>query len=102
MQKFSTLKSSACLLASCAFITVASAQLPAKFRLADLAGSDLIDLPNVESDQAPAATPTIGKGMSLANVLIVWRYAGNPNILFVTSDIAFAYALNVGSNVVGS
>ena len=65
MQKFSTLKSSACLLASCAFITVASAQLPAKFRLADLAGSDLIDLPNVESDQAPAATPTIGKGMSL-------------------------------------
>ena len=65
MQKFSTLKSSACFLASCAFITVASAQLPAKFRLADLAGSDLIDLPNVESDQAPAATPTIGKGMSL-------------------------------------
>lgn len=65
MQKFSTLKSSACLLASCAFITVASAQLPAKFRLADLVGSDLIDLPNVESDQAPTTTPTIGKGMSL-------------------------------------
>jgi outer membrane protein TolC len=65
MQIFFTIKSSACFLASCAFITVASAQLPAKFRLADLAGNDLIDLPNIESDQASVATSTIGKGMSL-------------------------------------
>jgi outer membrane protein TolC len=52
-------------LASCAFITVASAQLPTKFRLADLAGQDLIDLPNVESDLPAPTAPLTDKSMGL-------------------------------------
>jgi outer membrane protein TolC len=65
MQKIISIKSSACFLASCAFITVASAQLPTKFRLADLAGKDLIDLPNVESDLPQTAAPLTDKSMGL-------------------------------------
>ncbi len=65
MKKIFSLKSSACLFASCAFIAAASAQLPAKFRLADLAGQDLIDLPNVESDLPQTATTPTDKSMGL-------------------------------------
>lgn len=65
MQKIISIKSSACFLASCAFITVASAQLPTKFRLADLAGQDLIDLPNVESDLPATNAPLTDKSMGL-------------------------------------
>ncbi len=65
MKKLFSLKSSACIFASCAFITTASAQLPPKFRLADLAGQDLIDLPNVETDLPQTATTGTDKGMGL-------------------------------------
>ena len=64
-QKMPAIKASLCFLATCAFISTASAQLPAKFRLADLAGQDLIDLPNVESDFPQTAEKPADKGMGL-------------------------------------
>lgn len=59
------LKAGFCLFAYSAFLSTASAQLPAKFRLADLAGQDLIELPNVESDFPQPTSQPSDKGMGL-------------------------------------
>jgi outer membrane protein TolC len=60
-----TIKASICFIASCAFLSLACAQVPTKFRLADLAGQDLIDLPNIESDFPQPVAQPIGNGMAL-------------------------------------
>jgi len=65
MPQKSLQKTTAYILASFAFVSIASAQLPSKLRLADLAGKDLIDLPNVDGDFANPKTQPTGKEMGL-------------------------------------
>ena len=65
MQKHFSFKASACFIASCAFVSLTFAQPQSKFRLADLAGQDLINLPNVESDFPQPTPQPIEKGMGL-------------------------------------
>lgn len=65
MHQKSLLKTTTYILASFAFVSIASAQLPSKLRLADLAGKDLIDLPNVDGDFANPKTQPTGKEMGL-------------------------------------
>lgn len=69
IQKNLALKASACFLAVSALVCSAHAQTVNKFRLADLAGQELIDLPNVDSDTAPANAPAATTGMGLADVV---------------------------------
>jgi outer membrane protein TolC len=69
IQKNNTLRASLCFLASCAFISTALAQVPSKFRFADLAGQDVIDLPQVESDFPPPAAQSTDKGLGLPDIV---------------------------------
>jgi outer membrane protein TolC len=69
IQKNLALKASACFLAVSALVSSAHAQTANKFRLADLAGQELIDLPNVDSETASANTPAATTGMGLADVV---------------------------------
>ncbi len=69
IQKNLALKASACFLAVSALVSSAHAQTANKFRLADLAGQELIDLPNVDSETASANAPAATTGMGLADVV---------------------------------
>lgn len=69
IQKNLALKASACFLAVSALGCSAHAQTVNKFRLADLAGQELIDLPNVDSETTSANAPATTTGMGLADVV---------------------------------
>ena len=60
-----SLRVAACLLATCSFVSAANAQLPSKFRFADLVGQDVIELPQVETDFPQPATQRVGQGRGL-------------------------------------
>lgn len=62
-------KASACFLAVSALVSAANAQPLNKFRLADLVGQELIDLPHVDSDTASPYAQAATTGMGLADVV---------------------------------
>ncbi|MEY4078114.1 MAG: hypothetical protein RIQ69_2484, partial [Pseudomonadota bacterium] len=68
-QKHFSLRVGACLLATCSFVSTTNAQVPSKFRFADLAGQDVIDLPQVESDFPPPAAQSTDKGLGLPDIV---------------------------------
>jgi len=60
-----TLCLGACILSAYGNISVSHAQMPSKFRLADLAGQEQVDLPDVESDFPQPVSKTIEKAMGI-------------------------------------
>ena len=63
------LKAGACVLIASALVSSANSQTLSKFRLADLAGQELIDLPNFDSDTAYPTAQTASTGMGLADLV---------------------------------
>ena len=68
-QKHFSLRVGACLLATCSFVSATNAQLSSKFRFADLAGQDVIDLPQVESDFPPPVAQSTDQGLGLPDIV---------------------------------
>lgn len=63
--KHITLCIGACVLSAYGSISVSHAQIASKFRLANLAGQEWVDLPNVESDSPQAASNKGEEGMGI-------------------------------------
>ena len=81
----------ACFLASIALISAAAAQQPSRFRLADLAGKDLIDLPQLDSDFTSLKSQPAGKEMGLPE-FVALSLEDNSQIRLARSQLESAEA----------